>query len=64
MAYLLNIRLGGEREYQGEILNLTSFNDGGRKRLTMDDVHKALDVFRFASFGLIGLTFVLSFLIK
>lgn len=60
MAGALNIALGGPRIYAHGVVEQSFLNNDGEKYLIIDHIDEALDVFKIACFGLMGVVFLLS----
>lgn len=60
MAAALNISLGGPRTYEHGVVEQSYLNDNGEKNLITEHIDEALDVFKIASFGLMGAVFLLA----
>lgn len=63
MAGALNIALGGPRTYRHGVVEQAYLNDEGEKDLLIDHIDEALEVFKIACFGLMGLVFLLAVLL-
>lgn len=63
MAGALNIALGGPRIYRHEVVEQSFLNDAGEKDLLIEHIDEALDIFKIACFGLMGVVFLLAILL-